>query len=106
MKKQRNEGKHPGMITRHGPATPKDVQQPVFFYAPGGQIGSPACTAFYLDFYLSKKQGQDTDKGKQSRKGLNELLADFIFKPGLKLVYPVWFVRLALLPADDPALAP
>ncbi len=57
------------MVARHGPAAPEDIEQPVLFYAPGGQVGGPAGTAFYLDFYLCKEERQYADKAKTDQEG-------------------------------------
>jgi len=61
MKGQRHEGEDPGVIAGHRPAAPENVQRPMFFDAPGGEIGRPACRALDLNLDIGKEKGQQDD---------------------------------------------
>lgn len=43
------------MVSSHGAAAPEEIEQPVILDPPSGQVGSPACIAFNMDFSFGKK---------------------------------------------------
>ena len=62
VKSKGNESERPGMKTRQRPAAHEDIQEKVFFYAPGGKVLRPAVLAFNLDFELGPNEGADQDR--------------------------------------------
>src|SRR5579885_789498 len=69
MEKKRNAREHPGVVARHLPPAPEEIEHPIRRDAPGRQIRRPSGCAFDLDLDVGQeiRDEQHADDGRQQQ---------------------------------------